>query len=376
MPMRRSGESGYALLLVFLMAAILAITLYSEIPRAAFQAQRRKEQLLYARGQEYIRGIYMFRQAFPGQPLQRMEDLETFQSRHFVRHKYIDPMTGKAEWRIIHMQNGVLIDSKVSKAQDQSQQTSQNYFITPGTGVGGTDFSGGGQSTVRPQDRKRPSEGGSGGGSDSLPPIPGPVSDGAASNPVDGARPADGQNTTDPQTGRNTTTQPNVTPLGGSGPTPTQIPTGSSAGNLINQLLTQPRQQSATAVGAAGANGIAGIASKAEMEGIMLYKDRSAYDEWEFVFDATRTAVAGLGAGMGNGPMAGNPQQTGQAPMMQNRLGQPVTTDQSSGTQGLFGGGGSGGQGGSGQGRSGSGQGTQSGGAGTVIPPSFRPGRP
>ena len=37
---RRRSQSGFALLLVFLMAAIIAIMLYLEIPRVAFDTQR------------------------------------------------------------------------------------------------------------------------------------------------------------------------------------------------------------------------------------------------------------------------------------------------------------------------------------------------
>ena len=57
---RRKNESGFALLLVFLMAAILAITLYKEIPRVAFETQRQKELLLIERGEQYKRAIALF----------------------------------------------------------------------------------------------------------------------------------------------------------------------------------------------------------------------------------------------------------------------------------------------------------------------------
>ena len=53
----RSGESGFAMLLVFVMAASIAITLYMEMPRFAFEAQRAKEQLLVDRGEQYKLGI-------------------------------------------------------------------------------------------------------------------------------------------------------------------------------------------------------------------------------------------------------------------------------------------------------------------------------
>ena len=37
---RRRAQGGYAVLLVFAMAATVAISLYLELPRAAFEAQR------------------------------------------------------------------------------------------------------------------------------------------------------------------------------------------------------------------------------------------------------------------------------------------------------------------------------------------------
>src|ERR1041385_1634353 len=102
---RRKNESGFALLLVFLMAAILAITLYKEIPRVAFESQRQKEQLLIERGEQYKRAIYVFVKTNNRWPA-RIEELESFNNRHYLRRKYTDPMTGKEEWRLIHIQNG------------------------------------------------------------------------------------------------------------------------------------------------------------------------------------------------------------------------------------------------------------------------------
>ena len=42
--------------------------------------------------------------------------------RHFLRHKYIDPMTGKDEWRLIHIQGGVLVDSVLTRTRAFSEQ--------------------------------------------------------------------------------------------------------------------------------------------------------------------------------------------------------------------------------------------------------------
>ena len=112
--MRRNNERGFAMLLVFLMASVIAITLYLEIPRVAMETQRRKEQLLIERGQQYKRAIQLFVKKagrYPGD----IKELESFQNQRFLRHRYIDPMTGKDEWRLVHINNGILTDSLVSK---------------------------------------------------------------------------------------------------------------------------------------------------------------------------------------------------------------------------------------------------------------------
>src|SRR5512142_2863086 len=114
--MRRQGESGFALLLVFLMASVIAISLYMELPRVAFDAQRQKEQLLIDRGEQYKRAIKVFYNTNKRYPAS-IEELETLNNKHSLRKRYKDPMTGKDEWRVIHVQNGVLTDSKVVQPQ-------------------------------------------------------------------------------------------------------------------------------------------------------------------------------------------------------------------------------------------------------------------
>ncbi len=45
----RESEAGFALLLVFVLAALIAISLYYELPRVMFERTRDKEQLLVDR---------------------------------------------------------------------------------------------------------------------------------------------------------------------------------------------------------------------------------------------------------------------------------------------------------------------------------------
>ncbi len=102
---RRGNERGFAMLFVFLMAAVIAITLYMELPRVAMQAQRDKEQRLIDTGEQYKRAIQLFvakAKRYPGD----IKELESFQNQRFLRRRYKDPMTGKDEWRLIHVGPG------------------------------------------------------------------------------------------------------------------------------------------------------------------------------------------------------------------------------------------------------------------------------
>jgi hypothetical protein len=125
---RRDPEAGYVLLLVFAMAAIVAVTLYMQVPRVAFEAQRDKEELLMDRGHEYIRAITLFVHKFNRFPAS-MDELENTNRLRFLRRRYVDPMTGKADWRLLHAgPGGAITDSVTAKKTDAA--TTQQNFIT------------------------------------------------------------------------------------------------------------------------------------------------------------------------------------------------------------------------------------------------------
>jgi hypothetical protein len=401
----RQGESGFALLLVFLMAAVIAITLYMEIPRVAFETQRQKEQLLIERGEQYKRAIKLFvSPRGAGRWPSKIEDLENFNNRRFLRHRFIDPMTGKDEWRLIHIQNGMLTDSAITKPKtgtgDQKQADSTaGQYVGEQAGLGQTADSQAGQSPNlalrrRPSDNMpatmyppggqpvgadgqsvdaQSAQGGSQavgvGGFPGQQQYPGGVQPGVPGFPgqaMQGGLPAQpmmpgvpgsaagmmpGQPngaTTDPNGqsyvggGYSTGAQaanPNLPgqvqgAFGGLGnpgqagaypgqmsQLPAVIPgqpgtyPGASAGanaapgyapnadaqnaaaNMIGNLLRQPRPTGAPTsttpggtggMGAAIGGGIAGVASTADSDSILVYSERTNYKEWEFVYDPTK----------------------------------------------------------------------------------------
>jgi type II secretory pathway pseudopilin PulG len=149
------------LLLVFLMAAIVAISLYMQIPRVAFQSQRQKEQLLMSRGEQYKRAIQLFVRANGRYPTE-IKDLENFNNRRYLRHKFVDPITGKDEWRLIHVNAaGVFTDSVRNKKKDsdkKDEQATGPQFVAEEPGLGSNPNQG--QAVTNPALVRRASEGG------------------------------------------------------------------------------------------------------------------------------------------------------------------------------------------------------------------------
>lgn len=426
---RRSGESGFALLLVFVMAAAIAITMYIEVPRIAFESQRAREQMAIDRGLQYKRAIQLFYRKYRTYP-QTLDDLETARNVRFLRHRYLDPLTGK-EWRLLHVgPAGQLTDSLVQppaplpgsstgsglNSSFGSSQTSSSSQVASSSQPSNSSPPGDPNAQLppdplnmanrRPSDRIIGAGGGAGGaggavpggfgggtgvdpGADS-PPVPEPdqpVQPGqqplpgqpgfpghpVGQQPGDPNQPADPQDPSLPQIpgeplipgqpgvpSQNPSqqpTQPNqppvqfppVLPPSGAtpgqqtpfpptsgfpqtpgqtgafgpmvpgqpgGPTPGAPGQPQNAANLIQQILTTPRQPPSSLGGFTSGNtgGIAGVASTAEGKGIHVVNDHNKYKEWEFVYDLKKDKTV-------VGAAAVNAQQNVQQQMQQNQNG-------------------------------------------------------
>lgn len=460
---RHRRDSGYALLVVFLMAAIAAIELYSQLPRVAMESQRQKEQLLMERGEQYKRAIQLFLRASNNQRWPAsLDELESFNGKRFLRRRYKDPMTGKEEWRLIHIQNGVLTDSVTNKPPGQKGDSGKDELAGQasvgdyGSTVGSYNAPAQGGANLSATARRRQSDGAAGatGGVPGVPgsgtpdgsvPPPGPNANGgqpgqpgqggnptSASGGLPGVPGVPGNSGTPGMPGvpglpgvpPGTPGAPGVLPPGvpggvpgsnnssanqgggstignyggiGSGnssPQPNSgfapgppansqnfggtpaYPTASgsngnapgfgqpgmtmspgqagAAQSLINGLLTTARPGGLAGIGRGQVigGGIAGVASTSEGDAIMVYHDRTNYNEWEFIFDPSRqhypppnpvsgAAIGTPAAQMGSMPMGnvGTPAaQLGSMPgSMPGMMQGPTTTGAVGG--GAFGGG-------------------------------------
>jgi len=335
----RRGERGSALLIVFLFAAVLAITLYREMPVYSFEARRQTEQLLIDRGNEYKRAVKLYYRKVGGYPAS-IDQLENTNRLRFLRHRYKDPFTDKDNWRLLHMGPGNrLLDSKLNPimnkgkggtgASGSGNRSSLGGNSTPGgpssfgasgnssstfgantggfTGLSNSDSDSGSAVKV-PELRQRgpAAPGGSSVGTDNSSNLT------ADSLPGQSSLPLPSESFGPPQAATSQAESGSPSP---SAPTPTsgQQPgsnTMQMVQGLFNNQAQSPRSQNGTSSGFGvmqGGGGMAGVASRAVGHSIKTIDDQDDYSLWEFYYDPTKDLQPGLPA---NGQRSA-PQQPG-----------------------------------------------------------------
>lgn len=98
----RSREQGYLLLGLLFLTALLFIALAIAAPKVARQIQREKEVETVHRGEQYKRAVQLYYRKFGSYPMS-MDQLKQTNQIRFLRQEYIDPMTGKNDWKLLHL---------------------------------------------------------------------------------------------------------------------------------------------------------------------------------------------------------------------------------------------------------------------------------
>src|SRR6476646_4027417 len=99
----RSAESGYVLLAFMLTVTLILVALAVEAPRIAQQIKREKEEELVHRGKDYATAVKRFVHKNGGRYPVSVEQLENTNHIRFLRKKYVDPMTGESDWKMVHV---------------------------------------------------------------------------------------------------------------------------------------------------------------------------------------------------------------------------------------------------------------------------------
>jgi len=238
---RRPSEDGYMMIAVMFLVAALTIALAVALPKVKESIQRDREVETMQRGKQYIRAVQLYYRKFHAYP-PNVDALVKTQEIRFLRKKYVDPMTGKDDWKPIQF------------GQNKAP-TAMGFF---GQAMSGSSIAG-----IGP------------GGGNGLNPGGNGLGTGAGLTPTPTTPPTGGTNSTD---GSQQGTDPNATGAAGSGQT---------TGVGVPQTF--------------GGAGIIGFSPDSAKTSILVYKKKNHYNEWEFVYDPQMDLMTGNVGGAGSG---------------------------------------------------------------------------
>ena len=251
-----AGDEGYMLLAVLVLVFMVLLTLSVAAPRVAMQIKHDQELETQHRAQQYVRAIRLYYKKFGHYP-GSVEQLEKSNNQRFLRQRYLDPLTGKDDWRLIQV--------------GQNKTKVKGFFGQDLPGIGGGLGSAAGMQS--------PGQGGTNSG-------------GAFGNPGGGsASGTPGIGTAGPGT---------------SGQTPA---TGSGIGD---QNATDYK---------GGGGPIMGVGVPKTGQGFLSVNEKDNYEDWEFLYDprieqmyAKGSTLSGGGIGSGTGTGTGLPGTPGATP--------------------------------------------------------------
>jgi type II secretory pathway pseudopilin PulG len=238
-PIRRKkpSEDGYMLVAVVFMMAILVLSLAVAVPKVKASIQRDREQETMQRGKQYIRAIQLYYRKFHAYPPSVDALVKTNEIR-FLRKKYVDPTTGKEEWKPV-----MFGQNKTPMAMGFFGQPLA-AAIGGGTGPSGGNLTGQGSAT--------------GGGL---------FNSGSTIGNSGTTTPAAG---TDPGS-------PTGSAAGTSGGTGQPGTPGSPTSTIGSSNPTGTGQTF-------GGGGIVGFSPQSPKQSILVYKKKNHYNEWEFLY--------------------------------------------------------------------------------------------
>jgi type II secretory pathway pseudopilin PulG len=265
----KQSEEGYVLLTAIFLMALVVIALALAAPKIARSIQRDRDLETYHRGLQYRRAVQLYYRKFHAYPPNADALVQTNNIR-FLRRKYIDPSTGKNDWKPIQFGQNKTPTAMGFFGQPLSGGGSTIAGIGPtgGNGVSGTGGSlPGGIAGLF------------GGGSSSGAPT-GTSNSGFLNSPTTGTTDTSGGAGTTGGTGT-TDTSGNSGATGGTGTSATSTSGGSSG--------TSGSSGSSSSTGLSGQTfggaGIIGFSPASPNQSILVYKKKQHYNEWEFTYD-------------------------------------------------------------------------------------------
>ncbi len=266
-PRSRQAEEGYALLAVLVAVFLVLLTLSVAAPSVARALRREREVEAVHRADQYTRAIQLYYRRFGHYP-GSLEQLEKSNEIRFLRQTYLDPMTGKQDWRLIKV--------------GENKTDVKTFFGAPLTGVASTGLgSAAGMASSSGAGAPASSIGG------------GTSPFGSGTGTGSGMSSAGGLGSSSSPSGPGSTSTPGSS-LGA---------TDSTSGTTGTSVGAGVSSQSAT--GITGTNApFLGVGLPVAGTSILTVNEKTAYPEWEFLYDPRveqlRSKVNILGGGIGS----------------------------------------------------------------------------
>jgi type II secretory pathway pseudopilin PulG len=260
----RATEQGFMLLGLIVAIFLILLVLGVAAPRVARSLRREREVEAVHRGQQYVRAIrqyYLKTGHYPGS----IEQLEKTNNVRFLRQRYVDPMTGKSDWRLIHV--------------GEAKTTVKGFFGKPLSGLPGANAGLGSAAGMASSGQAGAGAAGTASGSSST---FGSSSFGSSSSgssfgsSTAGSSASASGTVTDSQSGSQTGSSFGSV-AGSTGSSSSGSTSGSSSSSGISS-------QSATSFTGTGAP-IMGVGSSAPGDSIVVLNEQTTYPTWEFIYD-------------------------------------------------------------------------------------------
>ena len=295
----RRDEQGFMLLAMIVVIFLMLLALGIAAPKVAQDLRRDREVEAIHRGNQYVRAIQLYYRKFGHYPAS-MDALEKSNNIRFLRQQYVDPMTGKADWRLIHV--------------GEAKTTVKGFFGKPLAGLPGAT---GGLGSASSQSS---GIGGSSPGGTSGSPSSGPGFGSGFGSSASGPGGLGGSSSSAAPTLGGTTS-------GAAGSTGAAGTTGAAGSSDSSSPLSSTggiSSQSASTFTGGGAPFV-GVGIPKDDESITVLNEQTSYKTWEFIYDPRieqLAAAAGLlggssansGGSIGSGGFGSTPNGFGSSP--------------------------------------------------------------
>lgn len=267
----RAGERGVMLLGLVVAIFLILLALSVAAPRMAQQLRREQEVETIHRGNQYVRAIQLYYKkvgTYPGS----IEQLEKTNNIRFLRQRYVDPMTGKDDWRLIHV--------------GEAKTTVKGFFGQPLAGIAGSGLGSSPGMTGATSPTSPTSSGGAAGATPS-----------AFGTPSRGMGSSAGSS------------------LGGSSG---GFSLGGSSGS--SNSSGGMRSQSATTFSGSSAPFV-GVGLVKDGNSITVLNEQTTYATWEFIYDPRIEQMKAKSNLFGGGPASASPSSMGSSLMSPSNNG-------------------------------------------------------